>query len=126
MTTTFGAPAALLRLLREKAGRVRALEAEAAGCLRKEDCRDRYAGLLGEKCLLLQELPAEAEELSEGMDAASRRRLMDGLESMAFRAGKALEFNSVFFMANLLYPDAYQKGQPNELEQFIQEFQEKG
>ena len=112
-------PTSLKKLLSARAAEVRRLEAQAQTSLLQDGDRQAHREHLEAKCRLLQTLPDEAEPLVRSLPEAEQLRVMEQLDSMAFRAGRALGMGSVFFMANLLYPDAYKDGDKNELESFI-------
>lgn len=112
--------AALAELLLSCAREIRADEAAAQAAVSS----DRYepsahAAHLRTKCLHLMALPDSAEDaltcLAEA-DPETAERISDALESMAGRAAQAVSMGSIFYMANLLYPETYTEGEPNELE----------
>lgn len=106
----------VVELLTDAAQRIRALEAEARKALYEDGDQAKYRALMAEKCELLVELPDNAMALSGGSQADALRAQ---LASFAQRAGQALDLDSVFYQAALLYPDDYEDGQDNDLEAFI-------
>jgi len=115
-------PVAAWEVVRDAAGRIRELEAEAARLLHEEGDQAGHRKLMTEKCLVLEALPEEAEEALVGSAAEGADALLAGLEDFARRAGMALQLESIFFMGALLYPDDYQDGDPNDLERFLERF----
>ena len=117
------APAAALDVVREAAGRIREIEAEAGRLLHEAGDKAGYVQLMTEKCLVLEGLPDEADEALEGSAADGSGALLSGLEDFARRAALALQLESPFFMSALLYPEDYRDGDLNDLERFIDRFE---
>ena len=117
------APAAALSVVREAAGRIREIEAEAGRLLNEAGDKAGYIRLMTEKCLVLEGLPDEADEALEGRAADGSTALLSGLEDFARRAALALQLESPFFMSALLYPEDDRDGDLNDLERFIDRFE---
>ncbi|QJT09292.1 hypothetical protein [Oceanidesulfovibrio marinus] len=109
---------ALTALLDDTAKAVRTYEAEAKAALDRDD-RDAHSKALQAKCELLEDLPAGIDALPAEETTPGLARARKAASSMSQRASQALSLNSLFYMANLLYPDDYEEGQPNELERLV-------
>lgn len=116
-------PQAALEGVRRTAATIRRLEAEASRALHVDGDKTAHREKLTTKCLLLEALPEETAGALAGSDAAGVTAFAAGLEDFARRAGMALSLESIFFMGALLYPDAYQDGEPNDLERFLDRFE---
>jgi hypothetical protein len=116
-------PAAALAVAREAAGRIREIEAEAGRLLHEAGDTAGHRRLLTEKCLVLEELPGEAEEAFCDSTTGGKAAFTSGLEDFARRAAMALQLESIFFMGALLYPEDYRDGDPNDLERFLDRFE---
>ncbi|KHK00822.1 hypothetical protein [Desulfovibrio sp. TomC] len=115
-------PAAAFAVVRDAAGRIRELEAQAGRLLHESGDTAGHRRLLTEKCLILEALPEEAAAGLDGSATPEAVAFTAGLEDFARRAGLALQLESIFFMGALLYPDDYQDGEPNDLERFLERF----
>lgn len=111
-----------LDLAREAARNIRELEAQALAALHERGDKETHRLKMAEKCEQLIDLAEEADPLLAG-DGETADRLRQGLQDFARRAGMALDLESIFFMAALLYPEDYQDGEPNDLERFIRRFE---
>lgn len=105
--------------LTAKAKIIRDLEAEAKRKLHGEGDQQAYNRLLREKAQTIHSLLYEVQDDLEGLPEEEQDKIESALESMGVRASQALELDSPFFMAMLLYPDDYVEGEENELEQLI-------
>lgn len=105
--------------LTAKAQIIRDLEAEAKRKLHGEGDQEAYNRLLREKAQTIHSLLYEVQDDLEGLPEEEQDTIESALESMGVRASQALELDSPFFMAMLLYPDDYVEGEENELEQLI-------
>jgi hypothetical protein len=78
-----------------------------------------YGAAMRDKAELLAALPKEAPlaSLPPEIRENARSRIWD----FARNAATALSLNSVFYMSALLYPDDHRKGEPNNLERFLEE-----
>lgn len=105
--------------LTAKAKMIRDLEAEAKRKLHEEGDQEAYDRLFREKAQTIHSLLYEVQDDLEGLPEEVQDKIESTLESMGIRASQALEVDSPFFMAMLLYPDDYTEGEENELEQLI-------
>lgn len=110
-----------LDVVRRAARDIRRIEVEAGEALYGRGDTARHRALLTEKCETLVALSDTVGPLLPGAggDAA---KLKAGLEDFARRANQALDLESIFYMAALLYPEDYADGDPNDLERFLAEF----
>lgn len=119
MTHVKSTLAEVIGLLDDVAVQIRALEAEAEVLLHDRDDPERSAANMRRKAELLGELPELLEPKLEGLDAELREDIEDAADGFAQRGMMALGQGSVFWMRNLLYPEDYKDGDPNDLERFI-------
>ncbi|WP_051445459.1 hypothetical protein [Desulfocurvus vexinensis] len=105
--------------LTQAAARIRELEREAEGLLHEQGDPQGAAAKLRRKAELLRDLPDELDGLLDGLDPQTRDRVERKADNLCARASAALGQGSVFWMRNLLYPEDYREGEPNELERFI-------
>ncbi len=120
MTTT--SPFAATRsLLQDAATRIRSLEAQAAAALEHQYDTAGHAAALDEKCAVLLALPDQVSPFIPQLEAQVAELVQEQVGGMARRAASARAVNSVFFKACLLYPDEFEEGQRNELEEFLEE-----
>lgn len=119
MTKEREALARVVGLMDDVAVQVRALEAEAEILLHEQGDPDGAAANLRRKAELLAGLPDVVEPYLDGLAPAARERVENGAGNFAGRALPALAQGSVFWMRNLLYPEDYADGDPNDLERFI-------
>lgn len=101
---------------------IRTLEAEAMSALHDNNDPDTHRQKMIEKCRTLQDLPSTVVALLSEDGNDMEDAFLEGLENFATRAGQALGLESIFYMSALLYPDDYQDGQPNNLEEFLARF----
>jgi hypothetical protein len=111
--------------LQSAAEQIRRIEKEAREALYVGDDPETYRQKLQEKTMLLMELSELAEPFCDGMAEDARAELEAGLNSFEKRASQAWELSSIFYMSALLYPDDYNEGEPNDLEQFIDRLRRK-
>jgi 16S rRNA C967 or C1407 C5-methylase (RsmB/RsmF family) len=102
-----------------KAKTIRDLEAEAKKKLKEDQAQEEYNRLLRDKARTIHSLLYDLQDELEGLPEELQDQLESALENMGVRASQALEVDSPFFMAMLLYPDDYTEGEENELEQLI-------
>jgi hypothetical protein len=110
--------------LEERCGFLHTLEAEAERALQECKDTDTYRALMRRKALLLQTLPAEAENMAASLPDDVAEFAMRRLEGFAGNASRALGIGSVFYMYALLYPDDHIKGEPNDLDLLAAEIRE--
>ena len=126
LTTLFMEPSAhhqdainaLLTTLSDTAAEVRRLEKIAHALLYENDDQQGYHDQLRHKAIALSEL-AEKVSLSATLPPHLNTLIQERVGSISFEADRALRLDSVFYMSVLLYPEEYQEGTPNELENFI-------
>ena len=114
-----GALAEVMGRLADVAVQIRDLEAEAAIFLHQHHDSEASTANMRRKAELLAEMPDMLESCLEGLAPKVRERVERGAEGFARRGLAALEQGSVFWMRNLLYPEDYAEGEPNDLERFI-------
>lgn len=112
---------AALDVVRRAARDIRRIEVEAGEALYGRGDTARHRALLTEKCETLVALPDTVGPLLPGA-GGDAPKLKAGLEDFARRANQALDLESIFYMAALLYPEDYADGDPNDLERFLAEF----
>jgi len=119
MTQETTALARVVGALTQTAARIRELEREAGVLLHEQGDPGGSAAKLRRKAELLRDLPDELDGLLDGLDPQTRDRVERKADNLCARASAALGQGSVFWMRNLLYPEDYREGEPNELEHFI-------
>ncbi|BBD06847.1 hypothetical protein [Desulfovibrio ferrophilus] len=119
MSDSHTALAGIVSRLDDIAVQIRTLEAEAEILLHEQNDPAASEYNMRRKTELLSELPEVVESLTDDLDEEMRNAVEDGVDGFAQRAMMALGQGSVFWMRNLLYPDDYEQGQPNDLERFI-------
>ncbi|MBU1002134.1 MAG: hypothetical protein KKE73_06390 [Proteobacteria bacterium] len=113
--------AGIVSRLDDIAVQIRTLEAEAEILLHTHNDPDGSEANMRRKAELLSEIPEVLEPLLGDLDGELRAKVESGADGFAQRGMMALNQGSVFWMRNLLYPDDYEQGQPNDLERFISE-----
>lgn len=119
MNDSHTALAGIVSRLDDIAVQIRTLEAEAEILLHRHNDPQGSEANMRRKAELLSELPEVVGPLLDELDQETRARVEHGADGFARRAMMALNQGSVFWMRNLLYPDDYKPGQPNDLERFI-------
>ena len=114
---------AALKVFQDTAKQIRALEAEAAKAAEIGD-KPAHRAHLTAKCLLLMDLPDKLKEEAPGLKDPEAKQFVAAAQGFARRAGQALDVDSVFYMYALLYPDDYQEGGLNDIERFVQDYQD--
>lgn len=108
---------ALLATLREAAAEIRRLETIAHTLLYENGDQQAYHNQLRQKAIVLSELAEKV--LLPDTPPQINTQIQERVGSFSFEADRALKLDSVFYMAVLLYPEDYQEGMPNELENLI-------
>lgn len=116
----------IVDILQDTARQIRMLEAEAQEALQRRDAIAEYRQKLQQKTLLLMELPERTADCLASMGADERSRIRSRVENFARRAEQAMELESSFYMSALLYPEDYQEGEKNDLENYIEELKQAG
>lgn len=111
--------AKVVGVLDDVAVQIRELEREAETLLHEQGDSEGSAANLRRKAELLRDLPDAVDDLLAGLDDAAREAVEEGVDGFSTRGGMALGQGSVFWMKNLLYPEDYKDGDPNDLERFI-------
>lgn len=119
MDTTEKSLARVIGALDDAAVQIRELEREAEVLLHQNGDPDGSAENMRRKAEILRDLPDALDGLLEPLGAELCETVEAKCDNLSQRAGAALAQGSLFWMRNLLYPDDYQDGQPNELELFI-------
>lgn len=78
-----------------------------------------YRKKMQRKAEMLADLSEEAEDHLEPLDSSLREMIRQRLQQFSQSATTALQLDSVFYMSALLYPDEHKKGEPDNLEKFI-------
>lgn len=120
MDQTNSTAAEVVSRLDDIAVQIRTLEAEAEILLHEQNDPDGSEANMRRKAELLSELPDVVDDYLDALAPAVREKVENGVDRFSQRAMMALNQGSVFWMRNLLYPDDYQQGQPNDLERFIE------
>ncbi len=110
----------IISTLQDKAKLVREIEDRAQEALEKDEPVNQYNDILFEKAELLHQLPDFVSSQIENLPEDLQNELQTRLERFASSAEQAMEVNSPFFMKMLLYPEDYQEGKNNDLEELIQ------
>lgn len=108
----------LVVILTSTADEVSRREATAKALLHENYDRQGYHDQLRQKAMVLSEL-AEKVGACDDLPPQLKTLVQERIGSVSFEADRALRLDSVFYMAVLLYPEDYQEGDPNELENFI-------
>lgn len=119
------APARLIQWLKERHAAIMAVEREA---LQRLDAGDTpgHNEKMCEKAELLTALSDEAKPLLASLPGEARFNLALALERFSSSARNAIQLNSVFYMSALLYPDDHKKGEPDNLQLFIERVEREG
>ena len=113
----------LIRILKDVARQIREIEDEAIIALYENSDKETYILKLNLKTEMLAQLPQMCAEASGDLTAEMQSFVRDRLGGISFSAGKALQLNSIFYMSALLYPEDYQEGDQNDLENFIEKLE---
>lgn len=108
----------LISTLTAAATEINRLENKAKTLLYEHADQRGYHEQLREKAILLSELAEEATQLND-LSPQLKALVKERVGAFSFEADRALRLDSVFYMSVLLYPEDYLEGQPNELEDFI-------
>ncbi len=114
-----------IQALEAKSKMIRDLEAEAKKRLREEQDREAYNRLLREKARTIHSLLYEVQDDLEGLAEEEQDEVESALENMGVRASQALEVDSPFFMAMLLYSEDAAEDEENELERLISRLEQR-
>ncbi len=113
----------VLKFLRDRADTIRDLEAQAKQELETRGDKDVYDRLLQQKAQLISYLPEELPQEAHSLPPGQKNLVLSELDSMRSRAQQALQLQSPFFMALLLYPQDYREGEDNELESLLRQLE---
>ena len=122
MHTGTGLPQALA-MARKAAREIRRAESQAHEALHAKGDPQTHRFKMIEKCGLLADLAETTTPLLENGGEKSKA-LLAGLKEFARKANMALNLESIFFMTALLYPENYTDGDPNDLERFLDTFED--
>lgn len=95
-------------------------ENEALACVDARDA-DKFRLKMRKKAELLRDLPNGAEPLLAALDSDTGSAIAKRLRRFASSAGHSLDLDSVFYMSALLYNDDHKKGEPDNLQLYIEE-----
>jgi len=123
------AASVLADFLEQRAKAVRAIEAEAEAIIHGDGHGDGhgqgdqagYVAKMREKAMLLADLAGDAQGLILALDEAHATAAADRLERFSQSAATSLKVGSPFFMSALLYPDEHKRGEPNDLDRYVDE-----
>lgn len=113
----------LIEFLEAKAAKVHQLEAEADEVLASEG-QLAFQAKLEEKAELLASLGEKAWKLTEALEGELGDEAARKLDQFSMSASTSLRIGSVFFMTALLYPEDHVQGEPNDLDNYIDELKE--
>ena len=108
----------LISILTAAAKNIYKHEITAKVLLYENNNRQGYHDQLRQKAIVLSEL-ADNVALCGDLPPHIKAMAQERIGSFSFEADRAIRLDSVFYMAVLLYPEDYQEGTPNELENFI-------
>ena len=113
----------LVAFLQKTATEIADLENRANDGITQHNDEALYRELMEQKARLLAGLLSAVAPLVKTLPAEHRSAVVARLDSFSANATTSLKIGSVFYMSALLYPDGHQKGQPNNLELFIQQLE---
>ena len=109
--------------LQKRHDEIRTLEKEGYAALNPNDDQI-YREKMRKKADLLAALHTEAAPYLVKLASAARGFANDETAFFSANAKEAIQLNSVFYMAQLLYPEDYKEGEPNNFELFMEELKE--
>ncbi len=109
----------VIKRLRQCALDIKRLETKASAVLTDNYDLELYHDLLKQKAEILRDIPELGQDLTGDLNDDLQKLLRDRLGGFSHAALKAMQLDSVFYMAALLYPEDYQPGAENDLENFI-------
>ncbi len=112
----------LIAFLNAANKKIKALEAQALEFLEQGN-NPAHLECMQQKAQLLAGLSTNSQPYLQTLPEGVKREVQERLEAFSKSAARSLEIGSVFFMSALLYPDEHKKGEPNNLEIFIQELE---
>lgn len=115
----------LTEMLEKAAADIKKLEAEAWSAINDDDNMEIHRKKLEQKAVLLVDLMDDAEPFLESLSQEMEDRIWAILMRFSQNASRALELESIFYMANLLYPEDHVDGNPNDLEKLAIELKAK-
>ncbi|MCL1890396.1 MAG: hypothetical protein FWF99_07865 [Desulfovibrionaceae bacterium] len=104
--------------LEQAAAKIAEYERQGRAALNDEAA---YRAIMLEKALYLAGLDAEAQPYLQTLEEKERLYPASRLRAFSASADQALNLESVFYMAALLFPEDHQPGDPNELEELALE-----
>ncbi|GAB1410134.1 hypothetical protein MASR1M90_12880 [Desulfovibrionales bacterium] len=114
-----------LSFLREQVQQIASIETDAQAKLHDQNDPDGYRHAMSTKASLLAALPRTAAPHLDAVPMEIRPMAEHRLDMFASSAKRSLEIGSVFFMSALLYPEDHQPGQPNDLERWLHDLEQK-
>ncbi len=115
----------LLSKLKEYSLEINNLTEKAEKLLASEYCFKDYHNILCQKANILRTIPDDPQIQIDHLDERTQKYIIDKLGGFSHGATKALSLDSIFYMSALLYPEDYQPGDKNDLENFIQDLEQK-
>lgn len=104
--------------LEEKHSQIMGFETAALEDLKKADI-EGYNFKMLEKAKNLSSLFEESQSHISEVPPMLRGQVETTLEGYSTNARTAMELDSVFYMSALLYPDEHKKGEPDNMQKFI-------
>lgn len=123
MSAGTNAVTVLTEWLLERHRQIKTLERDGLAALCPENDLT-YRKKMREKAELLATLAKDASPMLEGLPQPAKMFARDELFRFSANAREAIQLNSIFYMAQLLYPENYQEGNADNLELFIEELKD--
>lgn len=105
--------------LSERHAAIMATEQDGLKLLDQDDTAG-YREAMRKKAEMLAALASEAAPLLKELPSDKKNTIESALDNFSANAATSLSLDSVFYMSALLYPDDHKKGEPDNLERFIQ------
>ncbi|WP_419780183.1 hypothetical protein [Maridesulfovibrio sp.] len=111
----------LTEWLEKEAAEIRSIESEAHAALHERNDDSAYRDLMRSKAMKLASLAEQSGDIVDVVENNELRPFIEKINRFSQSAAQSLEVGSVFFMSALLYPEEHKEGDPNDLENFIDE-----
>lgn len=111
----------LAQWLEKEAAEIRSIESEAHEALHDRNDDSAYRDLMRSKAMKLASLAEQSRDIVGAAENHGLRPVMERIDRFSQSAAQSLEVGSVFFMSALLYPEEHKEGEPNDLDDFIDE-----
>ncbi|MDE5833198.1 MAG: hypothetical protein K2H64_09535 [Desulfovibrio sp.] len=110
----------LIAFLTDKHGKIIEAERIAYEKLKGGD-KDEYLKKMREKAMILADLSRECEPALANLPPDKREKISEETKRFSVSAATALNLDSSFYMAALLYRDNHKDGEPDNLYVFIED-----